>query len=120
MKILICDDSKVMRSLVRRTLRRAGYGSHDIVEAGDGKEGKVVFDNESPGLVLSDWNMPEMNGLEFLKSVRGDGSKVPFVFVTTEGTAEMRAKADEAGATGFLVKPFTEDDVTSALDTYLG
>ena len=120
MKILICDDSKVMRSLVRRTLRRAGYGSHEIVEAADGKEGKVVFDNESPGLILSDWNMPEMNGLQFLEAVRGDGSNVPFVFVTTEGTPEMRTKADVAGATGFLVKPFTEEDVSSALDAYLG
>ncbi len=120
MKILIVDDSKVMRSIVRRSLRQCGYGKHDVVEAENGKEALVVYDNESPGLVLCDWNMPEMNGIEFLESLRGDGANVPFVFVTTEGTPEMRAQASGAGATGFIVKPFTEDDVTGALDAYLG
>ena len=120
MKILIVDDSRVMRSIVRRALRQAGYGSHEVVEACDGKEGLCVYDNESPGLVLSDWNMPEMNGMEFLEKLRADGANVPFVFITTEGTPEQRALATGAGACGLIVKPFSEQDVCSVLDTYLG
>lgn len=120
MKILIVDDSKVMRSIVRRALRQAGYGDHKVVEACDGKEGLDVFEDESPGLVLSDWNMPELNGLQFLQKLREDDPRTPFIFVTTEGTPEMRAQAAASGAAGFIVKPFTEQDVTNALDQYLG
>ena len=119
MKILIVDDSKVMRALVRRALRRAGYGNHEVVEAADGNEGHVAFESERPGLVLSDWNMPGANGLELLSRVRDGGSGVPFIFVTTEGTPEMRAEAEARGATGFLIKPFTTDAMEAALAPHL-
>ena len=120
MKILIVDDSKVMRTLVRRALRQAGYGSNTLLEAGNGCEAIEVIDCENPDIVLSDWNMPEMNGLELLTKIREDGCRVPFVFVTTEGTQKMRDTAAEAGASSFLVKPFTSDDVSAALDPLVG
>ena len=66
MKILIVDDSKVMRSIVKRTLRQAGFGNHDVVEAGNGAEGLEQVSEHTPDLVLCDWNMPEMNGIEML------------------------------------------------------
>ncbi len=121
MKILIADDSKVMRMLVRRGLRQAGYGNAEITEACDGDEAYKAFVADTDiDLVLSDWNMPNMDGFGFLKNLRADGFRVPFVFVTTECTEEMRAKATEAGADRFIVKPFDGDDVRFALEPLVG
>ncbi len=78
----------------------------------------VMSDN--PDLVLSDWNMPEMSGIELLQALRSAGSPVPFAFVTSEGSAEMREKAAAAGALCLIAKPFTEEDFRSALDGVLG
>jgi two-component system chemotaxis response regulator CheY len=108
-KILVADDSRVMRQIVIRTLRQAGYDDHAIVEAEDGRDALVKVCSEEPDLILSDWNMPNMSGLECLQALRASGSAVPFGFVTSEGSAEMRAKAAEAGALFLIAKPFTED-----------
>lgn len=121
MKILIADDSKVMRMLVRRGLRQAGYGNADITEASDGDEAYEAFVADTTiDLVLSDWNMPNTDGFGFLKNLRADGFRVPFVFVTTECTDEMRTKAKDAGADRFIVKPFDGDDVRFALEPLIG
>ncbi|MDG2130851.1 MAG: response regulator [Fuerstiella sp.] len=93
MKILIGDDSKTMRMIVARTLKRAGFGDHTIVQAGNGKEGLAAVEAEQPDVILSDWNMPEMNGLEFMKALRAGGNTVHFGFVTSESTDEMRQQA---------------------------
>jgi len=84
-KILVADDSRVMRQIVIRTLRQAGYDDHDIVEAEDGRDAYDKVQAENPDLVLSDWNMPNMTGLECLQALRSAGSGVPFGFVTSEG-----------------------------------
>ncbi len=115
MKILVIDDSKVMRAIVKRTLRQAGFGGHDIIEATNGAEGLDKIKGESPDLVLCDWNMPEMNGIELLTTLKAESNKVPFGFVTSEGTPEMRATADEAGAMFLVTKPFTAEDFEKAL-----
>ncbi len=120
MKILIVDDSRAMRNIVRRTLRQAGYGEHEVAEAANGKEGLVSTLNEEPDLVLSDWNMPEMSGIEFLEALNKEGSCVPFGFVTSESTAEMRARAANAGALFLIAKPFTADSFREALDPLFG
>ena len=70
MKILVADDSRVMRQIVIRTLRQAGYDDHDIVEAEDGRDALDKVASESPDLVLSDWNMPNMTGIECLQALR--------------------------------------------------
>ena len=116
MKILIADDSRVMRQIVIRTLRQAGYDDHDIVEAEDGADALAKVGSESPDLVLSDWNMPNMTGIECLEALRHSGSTVPFGFVTSEGSAEMRDKAASAGALFLIAKPFTADTFTEHLD----
>ncbi len=120
MKILIADDSRVMRQIVTRTLRQAGFDGHDLVEATNGAEAFELVQKESPDLVLSDWNMPEMTGIELLTALRGAGSTVPFGFVTSEGLPEMREKAEAAGALFLIAKPFTADSFRDVLDPVIG
>lgn len=120
MKVLIVDDSRVMRQIVTRTLRQAGYTELALVEAANGIEAFEVVQAESPDLVLSDWNMPEMNGFDLLKSLRGRGHEVPFGFVTSESTQEMRDKASSAGALFLVAKPFTPESFKEALSPVLG
>ncbi len=109
MKILVADDSRVMRQIVIRTLRQAGYAGHEIVEAENGKDALDKVRSEAPDLVLSDWNMPEMSGIDLLASLRQSGSTVPFGFVTSEGSADMRARASAGGALFLIAKPFTPE-----------
>nr|WP_279590970.1 response regulator [Modestobacter marinus] len=113
---MVTDDSRVMRQIVIRTLRQAGYDDHDIVEAVDGRDAFDKVGSEKPDLVLSDWNMPEMTGIECLEALRASGSQVPFGFVTSEGSPEMREKAANAGALFLIAKPFNEDTFKDALD----
>jgi two-component system chemotaxis response regulator CheY len=120
MKILIADDSRVMRQIVTRTLRQAGYEGHDLVEAADGRQAYDAAVSEKPDLVLSDWNMPEMTGVEVLRALRTAGVQVPFGFVTSEGTPEMRQAAQDAGALFLITKPFTADAFRDVLDPILG
>lgn len=120
MLILVADDSRVMRQIVVRTLRQAGLGGHDIIEAADGRELVERVRSDAPDLVLSDWNMPELSGLDALRTVRAAGSKVPFVFVTSEGSEEMRAKAESAGAWSLIAKPFTPESFAEALRPIIG
>jgi len=114
-KILVADDSKVMRQIVVRTLRQAGYGGHDIVEAENGRQALDLVLSQAPDLVLSDWNMPEMNGIDCLATLRAVGNTTPFGFVTSEGSAEMRARATAAGALFLIAKPFTAEAFGEAL-----
>ena len=118
-RVLVTDDSRVMRQIVIRTLRQAGYDSHEVVEAENGREALDKVASEAPDLVLSDWNMPEMTGIECLRALRAQGSAVPFGFVTSEGSPEMRETASEAGALFLIAKPFTADTFRDQLDGVL-
>ena len=120
MKVLVVDDSRVMRQIVVRTLRQAGFSGLDIVEATNGSEGLDMVASEGPDLVLSDWNMPEMNGIDFLSSLRAKGDDTPFGFVTSEGSDEMRERAAGAGAMFLIAKPFNADMFEEALSPVLG
>ena len=120
MKILVVDDSKAMRSIVMRTLRQAGYGDHTILEAATGAEALTQIRAQKPDLVLSDWNMPEMSGIDFLTTLRASGGTVPFGFVTSEGSPAMRAQAEAAGAAFLIAKPFTPESFDEALGAVLG
>ena len=119
MKILVVDDSKVMRMMVIRTLRQAGFDGHAIQEAGDGKAALETINSFGPDLVMSDWNMPELNGIDFLKALRALGKTTPFVFVTSEGTDEMRQIANAEGAQALISKPFTPDTFETTLRGFL-
>jgi two-component system chemotaxis response regulator CheY len=120
MKILIADDSRVMRQIVARTLRQAGFAGYELVEAVNGVEALQLVHQHDPDLVLSDWNMPEMTGIELLRTLRGAGHAVPFGFVTSEGSTEMRTMATEAGAMFLVAKPFTAEAFREALEPVLG
>jgi two-component system chemotaxis response regulator CheY len=118
-RILIVDDSKAMRLIVRRTLRQAGFGDYTVDEASNGAEALQMIRDNSPHLVLSDWNMPEMNGFELLTQVQEQKLSVRFGFVTTESTPEMSARARDAGALFLIAKPFTPEDFENALTPVL-
>lgn len=117
--VLVVDDSRVMRQIVIRTLRQAGYADWEIIEASDGQEALDLAMAEQPDLILSDWNMPNMTGIDLLRSLRARGSEIPLAFVTSEGSQEMRDQADAAGALFLVSKPFTAEAFRAALDPVL-
>ncbi|MBF0144604.1 MAG: response regulator [Magnetococcales bacterium] len=123
MRVLIVDDSSVMRKIVSRGLRQAGFKVDDILEAGDGQEAMGILTADSNfQLILSDWNMPVMDGLNFVKSVRGSGGpakSIPIVMVTTEGGESKVQAAIEAGANGHIKKPFTPDTLKATLGQFM-
>jgi len=118
-RIMIVDDSKAMRMIVRRTLKQAGFGSYDVEEATNGADALAKIRLDVPCLVLSDWNMPDMSGYELLTKLREEKIAVPFAMITTEGTPEMRAKASQAGALFLIQKPFTPEELARAVGTVL-
>lgn len=101
--------------IVKRTLRQAGYGNHAVEEAEDGKAALDAIRANPPDLVLTDWNMPNMTGLELLEALK-EGPKVKIGMVTTETTPEMRTRATDAGALFLITKPFTAESFKTALD----
>ncbi|MEM1068670.1 MAG: response regulator, partial [Planctomycetota bacterium] len=108
MKALVVDDSGVMRKIIARGLNALWV--KDIVEAGDGVEGLEAFGTgEGFDLILTDWNMPRMNGLEFVEAIRKAGHKVPIVMITTETEKEQVVRAIQAGVNDYLVKPFDQE-----------
>jgi two-component system chemotaxis response regulator CheY len=120
LKILIADDSRAMRQVIQFMLREAGYRGHTIIEAADGAIGLATARAELPDLIISDWNMPNLTGLEFLRQLREGGNNTPFGFVTTEVSNEMRSLAKSSGAAFLIGKPFTAQDFQMALDSFLG
>ena len=116
MKILVVDDSKAMRAIVKRALgaldRVAGAV---ILEAADGREALDTILQQRPDLVLSDWNMPEMSGMELLHAVNDAGCHVVFGLVTSESTPDRHELAKAAGASFVVTKPFTGESIDRAL-----
>jgi two-component system, chemotaxis family, chemotaxis protein CheY len=118
-KILIVDDSATMRKILMRAIRQAGVECDAFFEAANGAEGLERLNAEaSIDVVLSDVNMPVMNGIDFVKAVRAQAQKntVPILMVTTEGGEAMLKTAMEAGASGYVTKPFTPETLKSALN----
>jgi len=119
MKILVVDDSSIMRKIVTRTLRQAGFGGHDIEEAENGVDALAKIEADAPDVVLTDWNMPEMTGIELARAMNERELGIPFAFITSECTTEMKNQANEAGAVAFLTKPFTAGSMQSVLGKIL-
>jgi two-component system, chemotaxis family, chemotaxis protein CheY len=115
-KALVVDDSKTMRTILGKMLVGIGY---EVCQAGNGREALEVMDREFPdvSLVLADWNMPEMNGLEFVTELRADRryASVMVMMVTTETQIEQMTLALEAGANEYVMKPFTKDVILEKL-----
>jgi two-component system, chemotaxis family, chemotaxis protein CheY len=112
---VVVDDSRAIRMILGRTLRELGY---EVREAGNGVDALAVLNAGAPvDLILADWNMPVMDGLELLRKIRGDSqfSAVPVVMVTTEAEMDQMALAIEAGATEYIMKPFTKEILADKL-----
>ena len=120
MKILVVDDSKAMRMIVLRSLRQSGFGDAETIEAEDGAQGLEKARTEQPDLILSDWNMPNMTGIEFLQALRAKGDTTRFGFVTSESNPAMREQAITAGAAFLLTKPFDADRFTEVIGAVVG
>ena len=114
------DDSRVMRQLVTRTLRQAGFTGHQFIEAGDGVEGLTAIASHAPDLVLADWDLPELNGIDMLTALRGRGDDIPFGFVTSNSSPEVMSQAEAAGALCVLRKPVTAERLRERLEAVLG
>jgi two-component system, chemotaxis family, chemotaxis protein CheY len=117
--ILIVDDSRAMRSIITRTIVKAGFEGIDLFEAENGRHGVEQVEAVKPDMVLSDWNMPEQDGLEFLKAIRPSHPDLTFGFITSMGTNDMRDVAHEAGANFFIGKPFTVEMFSRQLGPYI-
>lgn len=118
LKVLLVDDSAVMRKVLTRALRQAGLDVGDVLEAGDGLEALNMI-GQGFDLVLCDWNMPNMNGIDFVAAARAQGFTAPIVMVTTEAGSERVQQASAAGASGFVTKPFTPERLGEALTPVL-
>ena len=119
MTILVVDDSSVMRTIVIRSLSDAGFGDHHVEQAENGAEGLEKARVVAPSVILSDWNMPHMDGLEFLEALRAESIDTPFGFITSDSTTEQQAQAIAAGADFLLSKPFTPADLEANLSAFL-
>lgn len=121
MKLLVVDDSSTMRRIIKNTLLRLGY--QDIFESEDGLQGwDTLNQNPDIGMLITDWNMPEMNGLELVKKVRADArfTDLPIIMVTTEGGKVEVVTALKAGVNNYIVKPFTPQVLKEKLSAVLG
>ena len=117
MRILTVDDFSTMRKIVKNILRQLGY--ENIVEADDGTTALDVLKQEKVDFIISDWNMPNMTGLDLLKNVRADESlkDIPVLLVTAEALKENVVEAVKAGVNGYIVKPFTEEILKEKIDS---
>ncbi len=121
MKLLIVDDSPTMLRILSNTLNKAGFS--ELVFASNGKEALAKLASESGiDLILSDWNMPEMTGLEFLQAVQASDEykKIPFMMVTSRSIKEDIVEAIKTGAKSYVVKPFTVEVIKSKIEDVMG
>jgi two-component system chemotaxis response regulator CheY len=113
--VLIVDDSAAIRKILHRVLVQADLALGTVSEASDGKEALDKLQAQKVGLILSDINMPNMDGLEFIKQVRANGKTVPIVMITTEGGEDILKEAIASGASDSIKKPFTPDQLGQKL-----
>jgi two-component system chemotaxis response regulator CheY len=120
MKVLIVDDFATMRKILRNILKQIGFT--DIAEADDGNTGLKALQKEKFDLVLCDWNMPEMPGIDLLRAVRSDDAlkDIPFVMVTAEAQKDNIVEAVKEGVSNYIIKPFTADTVHEKLKKVFG
>ncbi|MGB4828175.1 MAG: response regulator [Paracoccaceae bacterium] len=118
-KVLAIDDSRTIRNLVRKAMEDAGF---DCTTADDGVQGVERFAEVAPDVVITDINMPRMDGFGVIDAIRGGTANrtVPILVLTTESAAEMKARARTAGATGWIVKPFEDTAIVSVVRRVTG
>jgi len=117
MRILIVDDSTTMRRIIGNVVQQLGVAKEDFDEAEDGVVAWKLFQEKGNyDVVLTDWNMPNMNGLELVKTIRAKDKKIPIVMITTEGGKGEVITALKAGVNNYIVKPFSADVLKEKLD----
>jgi two-component system chemotaxis response regulator CheY len=116
MRFLVVDASSTMRRIIINTLNKLGYT--EIVEAGNGREGIDRLNTAAVDMVITDWNMPEMNGIEFIRALRGleKMKDTPILMVTTNAAKDDIVEALRAGVNNYIVKPFTPDAFKEKID----
>jgi two-component system chemotaxis response regulator CheY len=116
LKILIIDDFSTMRKVIRNLLKQGGF--ENIAEAEDGVVALKFLKSQKVDFIISDWNMPNMNGLDLLKAVRGDEDlkDLPFLMVTAEALKDNVVAAVKAGVSNYIVKPFTAEVLTEKIE----
>lgn len=117
MRILLVDDSKTMRNIEKSILIQIGHS--EIEEAVDGQDALSKADAFKPDLILVDWNMPNMDGITFVKQYRAKGRPVPIIMVTTEAEKARVVEAIRAGVNNYVVKPFTPETLTQRIQETL-
>ena len=119
LSVFAVDDSRTMRDMLKFTLTGAGFECH---LAEDGQHGLEVLDTISPDVIITDINMPRLDGFGFIDAVRGreKGAVVPILVLTTESGADLKARARNAGATGWIVKPFDPEKLVRAIHMVAG
>lgn len=117
--ILVVDDSPTMRRIIKNSLERLGY--KDSVEAANGKEALAQLKDHPINFILTDWNMPEMNGLEFVTELRGseEHKDIPVLMITTRGMKDDVLQAVHAGVNNYIVKPFTPETLEDKIQKLL-
>ena len=120
MKVLVVDDYSTMRRIIRNLLNQIGYA--DVDEASDGGDALNKLRQVHYGLVISDWNMEPMNGMDLLKAVRADPANktMPFILITAESKAENIIAAKQAGVNNYIVKPFTAVTLKEKMSSVIG
>lgn len=115
MRVLTVDDSRTMLAMLQHTLTDAGF---DVLQAEDGQQGLDVLKNQDVDVVITDINMPVMDGIEFIKNVRSSGrfQSLPILILTTESSREKRDQGRAAGGTGWIVKPFDPEKLVSVIN----
>ena len=121
MKLIVADDSRLIRGIIEKTAVSIGF---EVLQAANGKEALNLLEanGKDINLVLLDWNMPMMNGIDVLRNMRGDDrfKEIPVLMVSTESEDDKIKEAIDAGAHGYLTKPFTADKLTDAIHQVLG
>jgi two-component system chemotaxis response regulator CheY len=111
--ILTVDDSRMMREMLLQVLRAAGFS---VVQAEDGVEGLEVLERSAPDVIITDINMPRLDGYGFIEGVRSSGRATPILVLSTESSADKKDRARRAGATGWIVKPFDAQSLLGAIE----
>lgn len=120
--VLIVDDSNAMRAVIKKILTISGFKMDQCLEAGNGKEALDILSEKWVDVIVSDINMPEMNGLELLEQLKKNETykEIPVIMITTEGSSERMQEAFKRGASGFIKKPFLPEEIKKILYDVIG
>lgn len=121
-RVMIVDDSSTMRAVIKKAIKASGFNVDDFYEAGDGKVALDLLQSEWLDLIITDYNMPNMNGMELLERVKQDDtfSSIPVIFISTEGSEKRIKEFMTKGATDYIKKPFTPEILKSKLNRIMG